>query len=305
MINFPSQSNLRTLSRGNYLRARIFIIISLFGTSVSFVQSSENTGGFSIEKQTLREPRPLKCHVLKVDLQHPGIEVAVAVPADPDGGGPAESALMNPVDLAKQGQLLVALNANAWGMIPATSPGQRPTYKLGGHCDILGLAVADAVERSGPTPSSWSLWQDPDGRWHVDVFPAGQIAQQAISGFGPLLKQGQVIAPESSILHPRTAVGIDENARQLVFVVVDGRQPGVSEGMSEQELADFLKNLGCWNALNLDGGGSSVLVKGPSPRILNNPSVGRSPRPVPVMIGVRALKNAPEALAKPANSNHQ
>ena len=57
---------------------------------------------------------------------------------------------------------------------------------------------------------------------------------------------------------PRTAVGvIDEN--HLVFVVVDGRQSGYSEGVTLPELADIMIDLGATTAYNLDGGGSSTL----------------------------------------------
>lgn len=58
--------------------------------------------------------------------------------------------------------------------------------------------------------------------------------------------------------HPRTAIGIKPNGH-WVFVVVDGRQPDLSIGMTMKELADFLFSLGCCEALNLDGGGSSTL----------------------------------------------
>lgn len=58
---------------------------------------------------------------------------------------------------------------------------------------------------------------------------------------------------------PRTAVGvIDEN--HLVFVVVDGRSPGYSAGVTLPELATILQELGAETAYNLDGGGSSTMV---------------------------------------------
>jgi exopolysaccharide biosynthesis protein len=57
---------------------------------------------------------------------------------------------------------------------------------------------------------------------------------------------------------PRTAVGvIDSN--HLVFVVVDGRSPGYSEGVTMTELAQLMKDLGATTAYNLDGGGSSTM----------------------------------------------
>ena len=58
--------------------------------------------------------------------------------------------------------------------------------------------------------------------------------------------------------HPRTAVGICENG-DLLLVVLDGRAPGVSEGLQLPHLARYLKSLGAEMALNLDGGGSTAM----------------------------------------------
>lgn len=69
--------------------------------------------------------------------------------------------------------------------------------------------------------------------------------------------------------HPRTAVGYSRDGNTLYLVVVDGRQPR-SAGMTIAELAQTMRALGAWNALNLDGGGSTTLVVRDS--ILNSPS---------------------------------
>jgi len=69
--------------------------------------------------------------------------------------------------------------------------------------------------------------------------------------------------------HPRTAVGLRPNGT-WVFVVVDGRQPTLSVGMSLRELSTLLLSLDCVDALNLDGGGSSTLYYQGS--IANSPS---------------------------------
>lgn len=68
--------------------------------------------------------------------------------------------------------------------------------------------------------------------------------------------------------HPRTAVGF--NDRHLFLVVVDGRQPRLSAGMSFVELATLMRELGCFEALNLDGGGSSTFWL--EDRVRNSPS---------------------------------
>lgn len=59
--------------------------------------------------------------------------------------------------------------------------------------------------------------------------------------------------------NPRTAVGIKDNG-DWVFVVVDGRFYGFFGGMTIKELSQFMLDLGCVEALNLDGGGSSTMV---------------------------------------------
>lgn len=63
-------------------------------------------------------------------------------------------------------------------------------------------------------------------------------------------------------LHPRAAVGVTAGGEWL-FVVVEGRQPLASIGMSVVEVAELMEDLGCVDALNLDGGAScQLLVEG-------------------------------------------
>jgi hypothetical protein len=68
--------------------------------------------------------------------------------------------------------------------------------------------------------------------------------------------------------HPRTGLGF--NARYFFLAVVDGRQPDLSIGMSYAEWSAFFKQLGCTDALNLDGGGSATFwLNG---HVMNSPS---------------------------------
>lgn len=76
---------------------------------------------------------------------------------------------------------------------------------------------------------------------------------------------------------PRTAAGIKADGT-LVLLVCDGRGAGGSAGYTLAELSAKLLSLGCVNAMNFDGGGSSCMV-GAEGAILNNPSDG-SERPV-------------------------
>jgi hypothetical protein len=98
--------------------------------------------------------------------------------------------------------------------------------------------------------------------------PALRGVKTAISG-GPVLvrraKRQRFKAPDSDSYelgsmmerHPRSAIGWNEN--YFFLVTVDGRQKGVSAGMTLNELAAYLVELGCQEAMNLDGGGSATL----------------------------------------------
>jgi exopolysaccharide biosynthesis protein len=86
------------------------------------------------------------------------------------------------------------------------------------------------------------------------------------------------------VRHPRTAVGLTEDGHFLM-VVVDGRRPGVSEGMSARELTRFLRrNFNPRYALNMDGGGSSTLVVAgegdPKTHVVNRPTDAKGERKV-------------------------
>ncbi len=59
--------------------------------------------------------------------------------------------------------------------------------------------------------------------------------------------------------HPRTAVGVTPDG-DIVLLVVDGRQPEISNGASLADLAFILASFGCSDGINLDGGGSSTLI---------------------------------------------
>lgn len=98
--------------------------------------------------------------------------------------------------------------------------------------------------------------------------PALRGVKTAISG-GPMLvrngKRARLKAPDSDSYefssmmerHPRSAVGWNEE--HFFLVTVDGRQKGLSAGMTLDELAAYLIELGCQEAMNLDGGGSATL----------------------------------------------
>ncbi|MBN1302283.1 MAG: phosphodiester glycosidase family protein [Melioribacteraceae bacterium] len=81
---------------------------------------------------------------------------------------------------------------------------------------------------------------------------------------------GKNLSPNFLAENPRTAIGYNENKTKLYIMVADGRQPAYSKGLTILELAKFMSDLGCYDALNLDGGGSSAMCVGSD--IINRPS---------------------------------
>ena len=85
-------------------------------------------------------------------------------------------------------------------------------------------------------------------------------------------------------LHPRTAIGYTTTGK-MILLVVQGRMPGVAAGASLRDLASIMKDLGCAEAMNLDGGGSSTLLVNGLETI--KPSDPGGQRPVPAVFIVK------------------
>ncbi len=101
----------------------------------------------------------------------------------------------------------------------------------------------------------------------------------AMTGGGPaLVINGTIPSGLQTAVHPRTAVGFNQDSTKVFFVTVDGRQPGFSVGMSLPELAQYMLSIGCYNAVNLDGGGSTTMVI--RNNVVNSPSDAAGERSV-------------------------
>jgi hypothetical protein len=125
-------------------------------------------------------------------------------------------------------------------------------------------------------------------RLQTGVTPDRGPLRSLVGGLPRLAVQGRGIADtaladaESTnanlrLRHPRSAVGFSRDSTTLFLVTVDGRQP-TSAGMDLLELSRLMLLLGAWEALNLDGGGSTTMVAGGA--VVNRPSDPGGPRTV-------------------------
>jgi large repetitive protein len=108
----------------------------------------------------------------------------------------------------------------------------------------------------------------------IETEPDLRGVRTAIGAGRILIQNGKSpdVGPANQPRHPRSMIGW--NQRHLYFVVIDGRQSGISVGMSYPEMATLAKEYRCTNAIELDGGGSSTLWA--MGKILSSPSDGKA-----------------------------
>ncbi len=148
------------------------------------------------------------------------------------------------------------------------------------------------VEGETPQPSLSATFPAQSQNWNL---------YSAIGGAPVLLKDGKIVFDfkttlsgkymtnyellqtdifSSTVRPPRTVIGSTAD-NKIVLFVCDGRQGAYSDGATMLELAQIMKGIGCVNALNLDGGGSSAIIAGGT--LLNKPSDGTE-RTVPSVV---------------------
>ena len=273
------------------------------------------TLGLEYRLQELEEPRPNRVHILRVDLANRSIQPAVVIAADPDGDGPAEAALTDPLKLAGDPAVLAFVNTNPWDSLPDSTGKKDRSWFEGQPVDIQGLAVSGGHLRSLAGSGGASVWVDEQGRVFLGDVPGDRPVVEGVAGFQQIVREEAVVVPPGGPLHPRTAIGVDRTGSVIWLVVVDGRQAQYSEGMTLQELGGVMRDLGCWSATNMDGGGSSVMgLAGDdgSLRVVNSPSdrrLGVLPkvRPLPMVLtirqasGSRSSTAAGEAFTRPSD----
>ena len=167
-----------------------------------------------------------------------------------------------------------------WGQFAPPSPKSGMQLAIAEDGKIL-KASANRLEIPengyvivGPTSKLSAFYGKKKVKVEINTNPDWQNVTHIISGGPYLVKNGEkfIDTKEQKLLaiggrNPRTAIGYTAD-NKLILVAVDGRENS-SIGLTLNELANLMKELGCTNAMNLDGGGSTVMyVNG---RIVNKP----------------------------------
>ena len=165
-----------------------------------------------------------------------------------------------------------------WAMTETTTQAQsmqtrRNTNVVGainaGGYDMSNGRPAGAFIMSGTVinePTGTTFWIDKDGKARItsaqeckDALAAGNVLE-AVASFGDIFEDGHARSDlDNSTRSSRTAIGIKADGT-VVMMMVDGRQAPYSVGMTMAEVGATMESLGCVQAVNLDGGGSSTFA---------------------------------------------
>jgi hypothetical protein len=257
---------------------------------------------------------PVRGWIARVDLTDPRVSFVATSPAEPrPGDPPGTEAHLVPTDAwAEREGVDLAVNGGFFARLGA-APETAAGWTDGQPVDIVGLTRSEGrtvspLRRAGEPEPALLVDESNDGRsCPCAVRPALATerdldgVEDAVAGMGPrdgqpgtlLVESGENRGATAQVApgqrHPRTAAGVTRDGRTLLLLVVDGRQPGWSSGATLPELASLMVEAGAWNAVNLDGGGSSAMWRreaGGAGRVLNRPS-DRRVRPVANHLGIR------------------
>ena len=179
-----------------------------------------------------------------------------------------------------------------WSMTETTKQAQsmqtrRNTNVVGainaGGYDMSNGRPSGAFIMSGTVinePTGTTFWIDGSGAAHItsaqeckDALAAGNV-REAVASFGDIFENGHARSGlDNTTRASRTAIGIKADGT-VVMLMVDGRQAPYSVGMTMAEVGAAMEALGCVQAVNLDGGGSSTFATQREGESENNTSAG-------------------------------
>ncbi|MCX5683276.1 MAG: phosphodiester glycosidase family protein [Planctomycetota bacterium] len=234
--------------------------------------------------RTETAPRPLRIHIIKIDLAAPGLRFRVT-----PQGGPQDTVKQTTRQFLALQRAQIAVNAHYFEPWPPPDPDP-------GAADLVGLAASDGNVYSpfdAKPPKPYAIRIDApalniDAANHASIVhrnpsdPTGRTVAEPVTLYNAVAGNEQIVTASANTagqgkwhntLNPHTAIGLAPG-RTLIIFTVDGRQPGTSEGMTSAEVADLLRrDYGVTDALSLDGGGSTTLcIAEPEPRVVNVPS---------------------------------
>ena len=208
-----------------------------------------------IEAADIHNPQlPLIVHIVKIDLLNPAVSVITSEAAlFKNNRGRLRGETTR--DFALRHNTIVAFNA---------APFKTRSLLFSVYRTIVGIHITDFWQMSMPHERYGALlfYADKTARI-IDAQTEDLLLENvrhAVGGFWTILRNGTVLPQKLYRRDSRTAVGIADNGRTLFVVAVEGENKRKSHGLSFEETARLMRELGADDALQLDGGSSSSLI---------------------------------------------
>jgi exopolysaccharide biosynthesis protein len=289
-------------------RAAVLVSLLLAVAAWGAETISQPYRGVSYIERSETAPRKVNLHIVLIDLRAPGIRFKLT-----PSGGSRECVRQTTFEFLKQEHAQVAINAHFFVPFPSADT----------DAFLVGLAASEGKVYSGfETPEqNYALVKDApamniDRENRVTIvhrdpeFADGLHVREkvalwnVVSGSAQIVTDGVATIPRYGVelvdsgpnkysaekswyeqINARTAIGVTRDGRTLVLFTVDVR--GGSAGMKVGEVAEMLiRDYGVYQALNLDGGGSTTMAMGD--RIVNVSSDNPNGRSVATSLAVFA-----------------
>ena len=208
-----------------------------------------------IEAADIHNPQlPLIVHIVKIDLLNPTVSVITSEAAlFKNNRGRLRGETTR--DFALRHNTIVAFNA---------APFKTRSLLFSVYRTIVGIHITDFRRMSMPHERYGALLFYADKTARIIDAQTEELllenVRHAVGGFWTILRNGAVLPQKLHRRDSRTAVGIADNGRTLFVVAVEGENKRKSQGLSFEETARLMRELGADDALQLDGGSSSSLV---------------------------------------------
>ena len=219
-------------------------------------------------------------HCVRVDLTDPDVQLLPTPRASSWVAESRETLTLSVPHFLQYNSLQIAADSNFYS---ASSGGADPTSEEI-SCEVYGVQVSagtvvspSASEAGDPRYATFLFTTNKQPTIAFKNLPPGASTAgiyTAITGYYPIVSNGVNIGaaaatgyPDSSIhqTQPRTAYGISQDSRYLYIMTIDGRQGPMnnagnySDGALDNETAYWMMQFGAWNAINMDGGGSTAM----------------------------------------------
>ncbi len=206
---------------------------------------------------TTPDGSPIAMFVFEAKLAG-GVTVTQTTPYDEGPGNGLQRVTEQALEVdAENAMILGGTNADFF-MSQSYQP--QGVFHHKGHAVKTTFASSPSRSRSFFYITRTGLARTAPASEYAEISASNQIYEAC--GGGPVLVSGgeaiQTPDPDDLSTEPRTCVGATEDGKTVYLMVIDGRQETYSVGMDFSDMAKVMEALGCWSAINLDGGGSST-----------------------------------------------